>query len=334
MAVTVRDVATRAGVSPATVSRVLNKNHEITPATTEAVQRAIDTLGYERSATRRGRRATRRPLTPVQVNSIALLIPDNTVEAMLTPLTGQLLHGAEAAAREHGFQFLLTRLEDDGALSRCLAQRQVDGVIVRSGRMQPPATLPIMPTVWVFKSAVPPRSGDMVYPDNEAIGELAARYLLGRGRHVLAVLSQMPDHAEAQVRAEAFARVARAEGATVTVMECPDPTDCAAGAGQILDAEPEMDGLFLPIGDDQTEACVRALQARGRRLREDVDVISCNNDVKRLHAVNADLPNIDIRADEIGRVATETLLWRIEHPKEYRRVTLIEPRLVARGRLG
>ena len=326
MAITVKDVAASAGVSPATVSRVLNKNHEITRETREAVEKAVRVLGYERSATRRGRRVVRQGTTPVRLNSIALFIPDNSAVAMLTPLTGQVLHGAEAAARERGYQFLLTRLEDDGGLSRCIARQQVDGVIVRSGRMQVLAALPDIPTVWIFKSAVPPSAGDMVFPDNETVGGMAARYLLAQGRRDLCVLSQMPDHAEAQKRTEAFARAARVGGAAVTIIE--GNGNAEAGAKKMLDAAPNLDGLFLPIGDDQTEACVRALQATGKRFGEDVDLISCNNDVARLRSLDRRLPNIDIRADEIGRVAVETVIWRIEHPSEYRRITLIEPRLV------
>jgi DNA-binding LacI/PurR family transcriptional regulator len=60
-------------------------------------------------------------------------------------------------------------------------------------------------------------------------------------------------------------------------------------------------------------------------------LISCNNNAVRLRTLDPSLPNIDIRANEIGRVAVETLLWRIRHPEDHRRCILIEPRLVEPG---
>ncbi len=94
MSVTVQDVALSAGVSPATVSRVLNKGQEISPHTRQVVEKAIIQLGCQRERTRRGRRVSVK--RPVSAGTLALLIPDTHIEAMLTPLMGQIMHGAEA----------------------------------------------------------------------------------------------------------------------------------------------------------------------------------------------------------------------------------------------
>jgi LacI family transcriptional regulator len=317
MKITVHDVAAHAGVSASTVSRVLNRNHDISADTVALVESAVAELGYSRAATKRGRRATRSGQAPLTA-SLAFLIPDTNIEAMLTPLTGQLMHGIEAVARERGFNLLLTRLAERGGLPPCLTPVQVKGLIVRSGATEKlQRTLPDVPTVWIFKGKNAPLRGDVVQPDNQAIGQMAARYLLERGHRKIAVWNARPGHAEAEIRAQSFLEAARDTGAKVEV---------ATGAEAVKYLKRQKrSGLFLPLGDDATESVYRALQSSGAA----VEIISCNNDVPRLRALDARLPNINIRAEEIGHVAAETLLWRLENPHDHRRTVFVEPRLMS-----
>ena len=323
--VTVHNVAASAGVSASTVSRVLNKNHDISAATVATVERAIERLGYDRGATKRGRRPTRVRHAPPTA-SLALLIPDTHIEAMLTPLTGQLMHGIEAVARASGFNLLLTRLAEDGSLPPCLSPVEAQGLIVRSGDNEAlERILPEVPTVWVFKPAQMPSRGDLVQPDNEAIGRMAAQYLLEHGHRHLVVVTVPPHHPEGLVRAESFERATQAEGAKVTKLFCPQ-ADLASQLKRVIAKPPA--GFFLPLGDEAIEVAYRALHVKDLVCGEGVDIISCNNDSARLWALDPRLPNLDICAEDIGRMAAETLLWRIQHPAEHRRCVLIAPRLV------
>ncbi len=327
MAVTVQDVAASAGVSPATVSRVLNKSEDITPKTRIVVENAIRQLGYQRSATNRGRRATGKKPPAKVIASLVMLLPDTRIEAMLTPLTGQVLHGAEAVARKHGYHFLLSRLSEEDGLAPTLNSASVDGMLVRAGETDVSAILPAVPIVWVFVPSQAPTFGDMVSPDNQLIGQAAARYLLDRGHRRLAVVSTHPHHPEVRLRTESFQRLAEGAGAETQVIHCDQRS--VAEAVDLLSEDLPAAGVFLPIGDDGVEEFVRAVQGRAEQAFDSgFDLISCNNDVARLRALDPRLPNIDIQADEIGRVAAETLLWRIAHPMEHRRHILIEPRLV------
>ncbi len=327
--VTVQDVAARAGVSASTVSRVMNRNHDISANTVALVESAVEALGYERGATKRGRRVTRSGQAPLSA-SLALLIPDTNIEAMLTPLTGQLMHGIEAVAREGGFNLLLTRLDESGSLPPCLTPVQVRGLIVRSGAsVRLRHLLPDVPTVWVFREKSAPARGDMVQPDNEAIGHMAARYLGERGHTRLAVWNAQPQHPEAKIRVESFLSAAQEADAEVVALNENNEKVEAVTAVERLAKQKQITGLFLPLGDNATEGLYRALQQHGAEVGDDIELISCNNDAPRLHAVDARLPNIDIRAEEIGCVAAQTLLWRLENQWEHRRNILIAPRLVA-----
>ncbi|MDQ3813054.1 MAG: LacI family transcriptional regulator [Armatimonadota bacterium] len=332
MPVTLQDVAARANVSLATVSKVLNNRYDVAPETVELVEKAIAELGYQRAATRRGRPSAAHPpanrsrRTQVAA-SIALLIPARNIVAMQSPLTGHLIDGVEAVARERGFHLLLTRLAEDGSLPACLDPVQVDGLIVRSTSRGMAMTLPSVPMVWIFKSGFGPTPGDLVQPDNEMIGQMAARYLLERGHRYVAVVNPRPEHPEAQTRADRFVKFAQAAGATTLAIESESlATDEIVT--QLLSHTPPITGLFMPLGDDFVESLYGALLRRGVRCGEDMALISCNNDAVHLRTLDPRLPNIDIRASEIGRAAAETLLWRIQHPHEHRRCILIEPQVV------
>jgi LacI family transcriptional regulator len=335
MSATAQDVAKVAHVSQATVSRVLNNRHDVAPETVALVEDAIRQVGYKRAATRRGRpTSAAHPPSASQAQrhkvatGIALLIPAIKTGLMQSPLTGQLVQGAEAVARKQGLNFYLTRFSDDGRLPPCLDPVQVDGLIIRDTSENITTPLPTVPTVRIFKFGYAPTPGDLVQPDNEIIGQMAAQYLLERGHQHLAVVTARPDHTEAQVRADRFVRFASSAGATVFSVEGRDMDGIA---DRLLSQSPRVTGLFMPLGDSFLEGLYRVLQRRGVRCGSngtDIDIISCNNDAAYLRLLDPSLPNIDIRADEIGRVAAETLLWRIQHPHEHRRCVLIEPQLV------
>jgi LacI family transcriptional regulator len=343
MSITLKDVAVRARVSLATVSKVLNNRYDVAPETVEIVESAIRQVGYERSATRRGRptssshppSARRSQHSNPQhsgsqrTHGIALLIPATKIELMQSTLTGQLVHGVEAVVRERGIHFFLTRFADDGSLPPCLDPLQVDGLIVRNSTQVITVPLPMVPTVWIFKSGFAPTPGDLIQPDNEIIGEMAARYLLERGHQHLAVVTARLGHVEAQVRADRFTRFARGTGAAVLALECKP--DMEAIADRLLSQEPRVTGLFMPLGDHLVEGVYRALQQRAISCGgagRDINLISCNNDATHLRLLDPSLPNIDIRADVIGHEAAQTLLWRIQNPHQHRRCILIEPQLV------
>ena len=88
---TIRDVAEQAGVSVATVSKVLNNRYGVSAATQERVQQVIDSLGYEASLVARSLRNQR-------TNVIGILVAD------LEPFSTELLKGASRAIRGTGYE--------------------------------------------------------------------------------------------------------------------------------------------------------------------------------------------------------------------------------------
>ena len=119
---TLRDVARRAGVSPMTVSRVVNGSGRVSPDLRARVEQALAETGYLPNTVARNLRTRR-------TDTIALVMPD-----MTNPFFTALAHGVEMSAREVGISLLVAnsdeREDEEQRLVQVLLQRQVDGILL------------------------------------------------------------------------------------------------------------------------------------------------------------------------------------------------------------
>jgi len=119
---TIKDVAERAGVSPMTVSRVLNNMGNVKPSTRERVQQAIDELGYVPSGVAKSLRSKR-------THTLALLVPDGANAFWTT-----VARGVEDAAQNGGYSVLFCNTDESVAKQLhyldVIVGQQVDGVII------------------------------------------------------------------------------------------------------------------------------------------------------------------------------------------------------------
>ena len=125
MAVTIRDVARAAGVSPATVSRALASPEMVNEVTRALVQRTARSMGYKPNRIARG-------LITGRSGTIGLVVPD-----LENPFFGSLCKGAQARAREAGYTVFIADTGEDPTVEREVIRdlgRQVDGLILCSAR--------------------------------------------------------------------------------------------------------------------------------------------------------------------------------------------------------
>src|SRR5882724_11339930 len=122
MAVTVRDVARRAGVSAMTVSRVINDRDGVSSEAREKVEKAIFELDYSPSKIASSLISSRTQL-------IGMIVPD-----VSNPFFGPIVRGAEVTARKAGYRLLICNSESDIRLERDyvadLVEHRVEGLIV------------------------------------------------------------------------------------------------------------------------------------------------------------------------------------------------------------
>ena len=124
--VSITDIAAAAGVSPSTVSRALQDHPRISPARRQAIQALAQQMGYRPSQVARS-------LVTGRTRTLGVVITDVT-----DPFVAEVMKGAELASRESGYTLLFASSDRDPDREiealRLLLDRQVDGMIVISGR--------------------------------------------------------------------------------------------------------------------------------------------------------------------------------------------------------
>ena len=309
MSATIADVARRARVSTATVSRVLSGRMAARPETRARVLAAARDLDYRPSGIARS-------LKLRHTQTLGLIVTD-----IENPFFPQLVRAVEDAARSHGHALLLCNAVDDpereAAYLDLLVDRRVDGVVIAArslgARHVEWLKRTTLPVVLVNAPAPPGVELPSISSNNVAGGRLAARHLLGLGHRRIGVLSvgkRNPDAAERLAGVRSAMRAAGA-GATVAVTR-------AAGAG-VADGETAMLELLrdapnvtavVAYNDLMAIGAMRAVRASGRRVPDDLSVVGFD-DVEVAAYVDPPLTTIRQSTSEMGRWAVERLAERL-----------------------
>jgi DNA-binding LacI/PurR family transcriptional regulator len=305
---TIADVARRARVSTATVSRVLAGMGGARPETRDRILAAAHELEYRPSAVARSlRRGT--------TKSLGLIITD-----IENPFFPQLVRAVEDAAREQGYAVLLCNASDDperesGYLD-LLVERRVDGVIIAAsslgGRHREWLTDPPLPVVLVNSVA---RGVHLpsITSDNRLGGRLAAEHLLALGHRRLAVLTAGPRNADAPDRLAGVRRATHAAGIAdrdlVVRMGEPDVRGGEAAATEVLEQCPDVTGI-VAYNDLMAIGAMRAVRARGLDVPGQVSVIGFD-DVPIAPYTDPPLTTIAQEIGALGAWAVARLVERL-----------------------
>ena len=336
----ISQVAKLAGVSHATVSRVINHRPGVSQDMTRKVRDAMKRLNYTPPAKRRGPRPKSR--SGVRTGNIALLFVGTDPALVVAPVAAGVLHAAEEALAERGFNMIVGQLSDADRLPPTVANGQVDGILMHG---YPPShkmveSLQRYPTVWMLSQRGQRGYwGDRVAPDNQAIGRVAAEYLVERAHKHVAFLHCNTTHMGFDVRASSFVGWAQESGlTTATIIKdsssdqmAPDQQDSQQHIDllveKLLALSPRPTGLFVPR-DTLAVKVYRSLREQGVEPGRDMTIISCDNN-SILTGLNPKPATIDVRPEVIGARAVDQLIWRMENPfTPVRSICLVEPRLI------
>ena len=304
--VTLGDVAKLAGVSPMTVSRVLNKPELVTPDTLERVKQVIDRTGYVPNLLAGGLASRKSRLVAALVPSITNGIFVEAVQAFTDRLW------------EAGYQVLLglsgyPATREDALLSAVLS-RKPDAIYLTGINHSPEsrqrllaARVPIVET-W---DLTPTPLDTVVGFSHEKVGERVAQHLLAKGYRRPALL--WADDERALVRRRGFlselARHGEPEAPTEFI---PAPSTLSlgrAGMAKLLDASPRPDVVFC-ASDLLAHGALEEARSRGLRLPQDVALIGFGGLEFTEHTFPA-LSTVAIDRPAIGRQAAEIVLARL-----------------------
>lgn len=275
---TLEDVAARAGVSRATVSRVVNHDRKVSERAREVVEAAIEDLGYAPN------RAARSLVTR-QADSIAVVIPESDARVFTDPFFAGTLHGIATALSRTDLQMVLVMGAPDdaaGRMERYLRGGHTDGAIVTSHHRRDEfwkaAQASGLPVVFLGRPFTPVPGMPYVDVDNAHGAALAVRHLLELGRTRIATIAGPADMVAGADRLAGWRREIRAAGLRDDAVAHGDFSahGGAAGMEKLLAAHPDIDAVFA-ASDVMAVAAIEVLQAHGRRVPQDVAVVGFDN---------------------------------------------------------
>lgn len=299
---TIRDVALRAGVSVATVSKVINQRYGVATDTSARVQAAIEDLGYEASLVAQSLRNHR-------TNVLGILVAD------LEPFSAELLKGAADAIRGSGFELVVYsacgRAGDRVGWERRYLSR-LSGTLIDGAVLVTPTVVTAGGGAPIV--AVDPHTGASDLPtidsDNLRGAELATEHLLERGHRRIAMLTGRADLQSAQLREQGYRRALAAAGVPVDAdlvrLGDYDPVTSQDSARRLLTA-PDRPTAVFAANDVSAIATIEVAGELGLRVPEDLSVVGFD-DIPESALCTPPLTTVAQPIRRMGQCAIELLI--------------------------
>jgi LacI family gluconate utilization system Gnt-I transcriptional repressor len=303
---TIHDVAQIANVSLITVSRAFNSPELLSPNTLKKVMDAAATTGYVPNLVAGGLRSSRTRL-------VAALVPTlgSPFAEMVQALTGAFaLKGYQVVLGQIGSSF-----SQENEMLRAIIGRRPDGIVITGVTHSPEARkllagsgIPIVET-W---DTTPAPIDMLVSLSHEQISHDVCKYLVGRGRRRLALISG--DDPRSMRRNEAFLKTAQGLGLqSPAVHLLPTPTNHAGGRialGALLARHPDIDAVFCS-SDMLAMGVITEAQVRGIAIPHSLAVVGAG-DMDFAATLNPSLTTVRMDAALLGKTAAQFIIDRAE----------------------
>jgi DNA-binding LacI/PurR family transcriptional regulator len=303
---TVTEVAAAAGVSAATVSRVLTGRVRVSTSARVQVHEAIAQLGYVRH------RAPRQTPARPQAHTIAAVVCEPSARLFHDPFYPRLLGGAEEALNKRGLPLMImsaTRNTVPVATS-FLTTGGVSGVLLVSAHDHNPIAISLAASRVVVRSAGRPPDGITVPfadVDNRDGARQAVEHLLLRGRRQIAMIAGPADLPASADRRLGFRLALEAAGIAGPVAYGDFTSASGAHAmGWLLNRAPRLDGVFV-ASDTMAAGALQTLRRAGRRVPDDVAVVGFDDAPLAAYTTPA-LTTVRQPVEDLGSVAADLIL--------------------------
>ena len=325
-AVTLKVVAQHVGLTPGTISAVLNdapSARAIPQETKNRIHAAAKELDYRPNFFAR----TLRNKRTYTIGVIAEEIGDSYGSLVISGIEQYL------RTKDYFFLTVVHRHNPDllNRYSQLLLQRGVEGFITVDMQL---SEAPLLPTVAVPGHKVLPGVTNIVL-DHQHAARSALNHLLELGHRDIAFMKGQPFSSDSEYRWQAICQVAaelnielRPELTVQLDIDDPTPQLGYPFAKQLLQRKVPFTALFA-YNDISALGAIRAFQESGLRVPQDISVVGFD-DIQGAAYSNPTLTTVRQPLADMGRLAAETLLARIEGTKEYQAEIPIEPELVVR----
>ena len=333
-ALTIYDVAQRAGVSIASVSRVLNGHTTPRPETRERVLAAVAELGFVPDGAARALSSRLKEVVAVVYRQMWLDERDEPVfesEAENLAFVDVMNRGIEVAARKRNFDLLMSSVDvhDHLPVARLhsLAGKS-DGMLLHDRVLTPAAIVRLADRVPVVTLAgTPTRTSVNVAGDNAAgMRELISHLIDVHGARTIAFLSGHADSPDSVMRAKVVQETAAERGVTALTGPAWHGEYSANGGArvirQLLNRGDKLPDAIACANDQSALGAVYELRERGYRVPEDV-LITGFDDIPLAQHLNPPLTTVRQPVQQMGAMAFDALYSMIDgHKPEQRQLTL------------
>jgi LacI family transcriptional regulator, galactose operon repressor len=331
---TMKRIAEELGVSITTVSKVLNDQPDIGPATRARVLAKVEELGYRPNAVARS-------LTLRRTHTLGVVIPD-----LMHSFFVEIVSGIESVMSARGYGLLLCSSGENPAKERSelemLRARQVDGIVLASAHVS--GNTDVLKKIAALGCALvmidrddhPRLKCHRVITDDEEVGRLATAHLLQQGRRAVAHIGG-PAIVHSRRREAGYLETLRAH----RIEPRPEwvvrsgfmEADGYHAMQRLLEVNPPIDAVFA-ANDPAAIGAMRAIWEAGLRVPDDIAVVGAGN-VAHGDLLRVPLTTVSWSREELGRQAAQLLLEQVGPSPHgpFRRV-IIPPVLVVRESSG
>ena len=335
---TLEDVAARAGVSRATVSRVVNGSTQVSDGARAAVERAIEQLGYAPNRAARSLAAHRS-------DTVALVVSEPSARLFGDPFFAATIRGVATGLTGSRYQLVLLMAQDESdreGVQRHLLRGNTDGVLLLSARREDPlpgrlaaAGIPCVVAGRPAEANAAVADGSVtigfVDADNLGGARRACAHLIDRGCRSIATVAGPADMAPGADRLTGWRQaLADADRPALRSLVAEGDFTRAGGAAAtlaLLDRHPEIDGIFA-ASDLMAIGALDVLRAAGRGVPSDVAVVGFDDSDL---AAGTDPPLTTVRqpVEELGGEMGRLLLDQLDLAAPPRGI-ILETELVVR----
>lgn len=309
----IREVAKRAGVSPATVSRVINGTARVDEEKRERVEKAIEETGFRPNELARA-------LYRKSSKIIGVIVPD-----IENPFFSELAKAIEKEAYEQEYRILLCNSDDQKekelANLQMLAQLQADGVILmtNTGEKSQSYEAVSMPIVFVDRRLDEMGQTSVIEADHYAGGKLAAEHLIACGCRKITCIRGPQELSSGKKRYEGYREVCRQYSMKERFVDSTYKyEDGAKAAEEVLRRYPDTDGI-IACNDMTAVSVYKVLQKRGYRVPDDIQIIGFDG-VKFGRFLTPELTTVAQPIKEMGKCAVQMILGTVkELPRDRER---------------
>lgn len=297
-----REVARCAGVSPATVSRVLNKTHYISAETERRVLEVVRQLNYVKNV-------HARRLSTGRSDLFGLLISE-----IVNPYFPEIIRGFQAAAWERNFDVLICNTEYDPlrtqTVIRKLIESDVRGVAMMTSSLDRAMTLPLTAAGigLAFCNLGPPKPlvSNIAIDYQHGISQ-AIEHVVALGHRRTAVIAGPGDNRTATAIKHALvAGLGQRNMKPFPVLDCNYRVDAGASAVQTILSQPQTPSVIFCGSDLIAMGAMSALEQAGVRVPDDVSVVGID-DIAFAFLARPPLTTVRVPREQLGAFAFEAL---------------------------